>query len=55
MTKKRGVSDGRAAAEAPGQEEEKRALPQRDVQSMGWLTESSQQPKRHRLIKGAVL
>lgn len=30
----------------------KRQLPPRDVQSMGWLTESSQQPKRQRYIEG---
>lgn len=42
-------SAGDTHSAAPGQ---KRQLPPRDVQSMGWLTESSQQPKRHRYIEG---
>ncbi len=30
-------------------------LPERDVQTMGWLTESTTQPRRHRFVAGAVL
>ena len=27
-------------------------LPERDVQSMGWLTESTLQPRKHRFVEG---
>ena len=27
-------------------------LPERDVQSMGWLTESTMQPRKHRFVEG---
>lgn len=30
-------------------------LPERDVQSMGWLTESTMQPRKHRFVEGSRL
>lgn len=39
-----------ADAEQPPQKRQK--LPERDVQKMGWLTESTQQPRKHRFVEG---
>lgn len=52
MSKRKGASDEAVGQEGALEKGEKKPLPQRDVQSMGWLTESSQQPKRHRFIEG---